>query len=187
MLTRERSDGLRAMSLMKDEDPAPTDPNLSGFPSRRVDDQAKNELDCGPPPAMQRRRPYRVLTYCDPVVVERKRALKVERALVSFEAPKVMILSPAVRVCSDVGSGKQNLLRMAGRSHVAVFVAVENMNSTGTAANGIDQRVRRKDAAELLEIAYEPLPAVVGAADAMKAGSPAPMGQCAGWCLEKES
>jgi hypothetical protein len=41
VLTRERSDGLRAMSLMKDEDPAPTDPNLSGFPSRRVDDQAK--------------------------------------------------------------------------------------------------------------------------------------------------
>ena len=76
---------------------------------------------------------------------------------------------------------------MAGHSHVAVFVAVENMNSTGTVANGIGQPMRRKDAAELLEIAYEPLPAAVGAADAMKAGSPAPMGQLAGWCLKKES
>jgi len=52
---------------------------------------------------------------------------------------------------------------MAGRSHVAVLVAVENMNSTGHGGERIGQPVRRKDAAELPEIAYEPLPAVVRA------------------------
>jgi carbon-monoxide dehydrogenase large subunit len=37
-----------------------------------------------------------------------------------------------------------------------------------------------KDAAELLEIGYEPLPAVVRAADAVKQGATRPVGRCGG-------